>query len=158
MATMHDNNETVAWPKRAVVTAGMPYGNKPLHFGHIAGVFVPATASRASCVTASARRTSASSAARTASVRPSTRATASWWRPGSSTAPSRITCCATTTARKTRWIPMTSALISTKDPTSGIPARSTSSSARRSSRSCMRTAGCRSARRCSSTTPRPARS
>ena len=42
MATMHDNNETVAWPKRAVVTAGMPYGNKPLHFGHIAGVFVPA--------------------------------------------------------------------------------------------------------------------
>ena len=42
MATMHDNNETVVWPKRAVVTAGMPYGNKPLHFGHIAGVFVPA--------------------------------------------------------------------------------------------------------------------
>ncbi len=32
------------WPKRAVVTAGMPYGNKPLHFGHIAGVFVPADA------------------------------------------------------------------------------------------------------------------
>lgn len=30
------------WPARAVVTAGMPYGNKPLHFGHIAGVFVPA--------------------------------------------------------------------------------------------------------------------
>ena len=24
------------------MTAGMPYGNKPLHFGHIAGVFVPA--------------------------------------------------------------------------------------------------------------------
>ena len=42
MATKHDNTETVAWPKRAVVTAGMPYGNKPLHFGHIAGVFVPA--------------------------------------------------------------------------------------------------------------------
>ena len=32
----------VAWPKRAVVTAGMPYGNKPLHVGHIGGVFVPA--------------------------------------------------------------------------------------------------------------------
>lgn len=31
-----------SWPARAVVTAGMPYGNKPLHFGHIAGVFVPA--------------------------------------------------------------------------------------------------------------------
>ncbi len=28
--------------KRAVVTAGMPYGNKGLHFGHLAGVFVPA--------------------------------------------------------------------------------------------------------------------
>ena len=34
--------ERQSWPKRAVVTAGMPYGNKPLHFGHIAGVFVPA--------------------------------------------------------------------------------------------------------------------
>lgn len=32
------------WPKRAIVTAGMPYGNKPLHFGHIGGVFVPADA------------------------------------------------------------------------------------------------------------------
>ena len=31
------------WPRRAVVTAGMPYGNKRLHFGHVAGVFVPAT-------------------------------------------------------------------------------------------------------------------
>ena len=31
-----------AFPKRAVVTAGMPYGNKELHFGHISGVFVPA--------------------------------------------------------------------------------------------------------------------
>lgn len=31
-----------SWPKRAVVTAGMPYGNKSLHFGHIGGVFVPA--------------------------------------------------------------------------------------------------------------------
>lgn len=34
----------VEWPARAVVTAGMPYGNKPLHFGHIGGVFVPADA------------------------------------------------------------------------------------------------------------------
>lgn len=34
----------VQWPARAVVTAGMPYGNKPLHFGHIGGVFVPADA------------------------------------------------------------------------------------------------------------------
>ncbi|MBQ3300901.1 MAG: class I tRNA ligase family protein [Eggerthellaceae bacterium] len=34
--------ERQSWPERAVVTAGMPYGNKPLHFGHIAGVFVPA--------------------------------------------------------------------------------------------------------------------
>ncbi len=30
------------FPRRAVVTAGMPYGNKGLHFGHVAGVFVPA--------------------------------------------------------------------------------------------------------------------
>lgn len=30
------------FPKRAVVTAGMPYANKGLHFGHIGGVFVPA--------------------------------------------------------------------------------------------------------------------
>ncbi len=36
---MHNRPE---FPKRAVVTAGMPYGNKGLHFGHIAGVFVPA--------------------------------------------------------------------------------------------------------------------
>ncbi len=31
-----------AFPKRGVITAGMPYGNKDLHFGHIGGVFVPA--------------------------------------------------------------------------------------------------------------------
>jgi methionyl-tRNA synthetase len=31
-----------AFPKRAVVTGGMPYGNKSLHFGHIGGVFVHA--------------------------------------------------------------------------------------------------------------------
>ena len=31
-----------SWPARAVVTSGMPYGNKSLHFGHVAGVFVPA--------------------------------------------------------------------------------------------------------------------
>ena len=30
------------FPARAVVTAGMPYGNKDLHFGHVGGVFVPA--------------------------------------------------------------------------------------------------------------------
>ncbi len=30
------------FPARAVITAGMPYGNKDLHFGHIGGVFVPA--------------------------------------------------------------------------------------------------------------------
>ena len=36
---MHKRPE---FPKRAIVTAGMPYGNKGLHFGHIAGVFVPA--------------------------------------------------------------------------------------------------------------------
>ena len=30
------------FPKRAVITGGMPYGNKSLHFGHIGGVFVHA--------------------------------------------------------------------------------------------------------------------
>lgn len=44
MAASPDKHKRVSWPKRAVVTAGMPYGNKPLHFGHIAGVFVPADA------------------------------------------------------------------------------------------------------------------
>lgn len=41
---MSSMNWKTQWPKRAVVTAGMPYGNKPLHFGHIGGVFVPADA------------------------------------------------------------------------------------------------------------------
>ncbi|MBO7674837.1 MAG: class I tRNA ligase family protein [Atopobiaceae bacterium] len=31
-----------SFPARAVITGGMPYGNKNLHFGHIGGVFVPA--------------------------------------------------------------------------------------------------------------------
>ena len=35
-------SERPRFPRRAVVTGGMPYGNKNLHFGHIAGVFVPA--------------------------------------------------------------------------------------------------------------------
>lgn len=30
------------WPKRAVITGGMPYGNKTLHFGHVGGMFVHA--------------------------------------------------------------------------------------------------------------------
>ncbi len=30
------------FPKRAVITGGMPYGNKDLHFGHIGGIFVHA--------------------------------------------------------------------------------------------------------------------
>ena len=36
------HNARPVFPKRAVVTSGMPYGNKALHFGHISGVFVPA--------------------------------------------------------------------------------------------------------------------
>ncbi|MCR5583356.1 MAG: class I tRNA ligase family protein [Eggerthellaceae bacterium] len=39
---MTESPSSVEWPRRAVVTAGMPYGNKPLHFGHVGGVFVPA--------------------------------------------------------------------------------------------------------------------
>jgi len=34
--------ERPVFPKKAVITAGMPYGNKELHFGHIGGVFVHA--------------------------------------------------------------------------------------------------------------------
>lgn len=33
-----------SFPKRAIITAGMPYGNKDLHFGHVGGVFVHADA------------------------------------------------------------------------------------------------------------------
>ena len=32
------------FPKRAVITGGMPYGNKELHFGHVGGMFVFADA------------------------------------------------------------------------------------------------------------------
>jgi len=35
-------NERPVFPRRAVITAGMPYGNKELHFGHIGGVFIHA--------------------------------------------------------------------------------------------------------------------
>ncbi|MHC1746836.1 MAG: class I tRNA ligase family protein [Cellulosilyticaceae bacterium] len=34
--------ERPVFPKRAVVTGGMPYGNKNLHFGHVGGMFVHA--------------------------------------------------------------------------------------------------------------------
>ncbi len=44
MRFQRESRRRVQWPRRAVVTAGMPYGNKPLHFGHIGGVFVPADA------------------------------------------------------------------------------------------------------------------
>ena len=36
------NTDRPTFPARAVITGGMPYGNKNLHFGHIGGVFVPA--------------------------------------------------------------------------------------------------------------------
>ena len=42
MAQSRTKRTHPTWPKRAVVTAGMPYGNKSLHFGHVGGVFVPA--------------------------------------------------------------------------------------------------------------------
>ena len=37
-----DSTNRPTFPARAVITGGMPYGNKNLHFGHIGGVFVPA--------------------------------------------------------------------------------------------------------------------
>ncbi|MCQ2771367.1 MAG: class I tRNA ligase family protein, partial [Clostridia bacterium] len=36
--------ERPVFPKRALITAGMPYGSKELHFGHVGGVFVHADA------------------------------------------------------------------------------------------------------------------
>ncbi|MFW6269047.1 MAG: class I tRNA ligase family protein [Bacillota bacterium] len=36
------DKERPEFPERAVITAGMPYGNKELHFGHIGGVFIHA--------------------------------------------------------------------------------------------------------------------
>lgn len=38
------DNVRPTFPKRAVITAGMPYGNKELHLGHIGGVFIHADA------------------------------------------------------------------------------------------------------------------
>lgn len=35
-------NERPVFPKRVVITAGMPYGNKNLHFGHVGGMFIHA--------------------------------------------------------------------------------------------------------------------
>ena len=34
--------ERPKFPKRAVITGGMPYGNKTLHFGHVGGMYVHA--------------------------------------------------------------------------------------------------------------------
>ncbi|SFP95152.1 methionyl-tRNA synthetase [Lachnospiraceae bacterium XBB1006] len=36
------NDERPVFPKRALITGGMPYGNKTLHFGHVGGMFVHA--------------------------------------------------------------------------------------------------------------------
>ncbi len=35
-------DERPVFPKRAVITGGMPYGNKELHFGHVGGMYVHA--------------------------------------------------------------------------------------------------------------------
>ena len=35
-------HERPTFPKRAIITAGMPYGNKNLHFGHVGGMFIHA--------------------------------------------------------------------------------------------------------------------
>ncbi|MDR0947707.1 MAG: class I tRNA ligase family protein [Ruminococcus sp.] len=40
MKTQLSKETRPSFPKRAVITGGMPYGNKLLHFGHIGGVFV----------------------------------------------------------------------------------------------------------------------
>ena len=35
-------DERPVFPKRAVITGGMPYGNKEMHFGHVGGMYVHA--------------------------------------------------------------------------------------------------------------------
>ena len=40
--TILEERQRPRLPRRAVVTAGMPYGSKDLHFGHVGGVFVQA--------------------------------------------------------------------------------------------------------------------
>lgn len=40
--TVEEIKQSVYRPKKAVVTAGMPYANGPLHIGHLAGAHVPA--------------------------------------------------------------------------------------------------------------------
>lgn len=42
MSEWKKEKERPVFPKKAVVTAGMPYGNKELHFGHVGGMFVHA--------------------------------------------------------------------------------------------------------------------
>ncbi|MEO5668875.1 MAG: class I tRNA ligase family protein [Bdellovibrionota bacterium] len=39
--TLEEMKQNVKRPKRAVVTAGMPYANGPVHLGHLAGALVP---------------------------------------------------------------------------------------------------------------------
>lgn len=40
--TIDDLKKNIFRPKKAVVTAGMPYANGPIHLGHLAGAHVPA--------------------------------------------------------------------------------------------------------------------
>ena len=40
--TKPQGRPTPKFPKRAVITGGMPYGDKGLHFGHLGGPFIPA--------------------------------------------------------------------------------------------------------------------
>ncbi|HEQ71055.1 MAG TPA: methionine--tRNA ligase [Spirochaetia bacterium] len=42
MASEQQPVDRPVFPTRAIITGGMPYGNKELHFGHIGGVFVQA--------------------------------------------------------------------------------------------------------------------
>ena len=57
MTTQLTRADRPAWPKRAVVTAGMPYGNKGLHFGHVAACSCPPTSTPGSFATAWVART-----------------------------------------------------------------------------------------------------
>ncbi len=116
MASKYSMNDRPSWPRRAIVTAGEPYGNKRLHFGHVGGVFVPADFFARFLRDRLGARTSSSPRAPTATARPSWRATASSRRTRATTSPSASMSSPITPARPPSTT-TTSAATSTAAPT-----------------------------------------
>ena len=124
MAPSQNKNEHIEWPKRAVVTAGMPYGNKSLHFGHVGGVFLCLlTAMLASSAIASAPKTWCSSPAPIVSVLLSKRGIARKLNPVLSREPWKTMFVVITIVRRQRSMRTTSVLMCTRAAASVIAAR-----------------------------------